>query len=58
MADHFSNEGGKGHNVAESFIAKPSADNDVGYSIDIVARADGSFTVRNGRNGFEKTYRK
>jgi hypothetical protein len=55
---HFSNEGGEGHNVAESLIANPSAEHDTGYSIDVVARPDGSFTVRNARNGFEKTYRK
>src|SRR5215467_3347869 len=55
---HFSNEGGKDHNVAEAFIANPSAENDAGYSIDVTARTDGSFTVRNSRNRFEKTYRK
>jgi competence protein ComEC len=55
---HYSNEGGKDHNVAEKFIANPSADNDRGYSIEIVAHPDGSFTVRNNRNQFEKAYRK
>ncbi|HJZ97595.1 MAG TPA: MBL fold metallo-hydrolase [Candidatus Solibacter sp.] len=55
---HFSNEGGKDHNVAESFIANLSGEKDAGYSIQVVARADGLFTVRNGRNRFEKTYRK
>jgi hypothetical protein len=55
---HFSNEGGKEHNVAENFIANPSAENDGGYSIEVLAHPDGSFTVRNSRNGFEKTYRK
>jgi beta-lactamase superfamily II metal-dependent hydrolase len=55
---HFSDEGGKDHNVPESFIANPSAENDAGYPIEVIARADGSFTVRNGRNRFEKTYRK
>jgi competence protein ComEC len=55
---HYSNEGGKEHNVADQFIANPSVAGDKGYAIEVVARADGSFTVRNGRNGFEKTYRK
>ena len=55
---HFSNEGGKDHNVAESFIANLSEENDAGYSIDVTARPDGSFTVRNDRNRSEKTYRK
>jgi len=55
---HYSNEGGKDHNVAEKFIANPSAEDDKGYSIEVLAHADGSFTVRNNRNQFEKTYRK
>ncbi len=55
---HFSNAGGKEHNVAESFIANPSAENDRGFAIEITAHADGVFTVRNDRNRFEKTYRK
>jgi competence protein ComEC len=55
---HFSDEGGKDHNVAEKFIANPSAENDGGYPIEVLAHPDGSFTVRNDRNGFEKTYRK
>jgi competence protein ComEC len=55
---HFSNEGGKDHNVAEKLIANPSAEKDGGFAIEVLAHPDGSFTVRNGRNGFEKTYRK
>jgi beta-lactamase superfamily II metal-dependent hydrolase len=55
---HFSNVGGKDHNVAESFIANPSAENDRGYAIQVNARPDGTFTVRNDRNSFEKTYTK
>jgi beta-lactamase superfamily II metal-dependent hydrolase len=53
---HFSNEGGKEHNVAEKFIANPSVENDGGYSIEITAHPDASFTVRNTRNQFEKPY--
>lgn len=55
---HFSNEGGKDHNVAEQFIANPSAGKDAGHSIEVTAKADGTFTVRNDRNHFEKTYTK
>ena len=54
---HFSNAGGKEHNVSESFIANPSPDNDQGFAIEITAHSDGVFTVRNDRNHFEKTYR-
>jgi competence protein ComEC len=55
---HFSDEGGHNHNVRESFIANPSAENDGGYAIEVTAHPDGAFTVRNDRNRFEKTYRK
>jgi len=55
---HYSNAGGKEHNVAEKFIANPAAENDAGYAIEILAHADGSFAVRNNRNQFEKTYHK
>ena len=54
---HFSDVGGKDHNVAESFIANGPAGND-GDAIVVTVRPDGAFTVRNDRNGFEKTYRK
>ncbi len=43
---------------AGKFIADPSTENDEGFPIEILAPPDGSFTVRNGRNRFEKTYRK
>jgi len=55
---HFSNEGGKDHNVPEKFIANPSAENDGGFAIEVTAQSDGGFTVCNGRNRFEKAYRK
>jgi beta-lactamase superfamily II metal-dependent hydrolase len=55
---HFSKEGGADHNVVEKFIANPSEKGDQGYSIEISAHSDGSFTVRNSRNGFEKSYTK
>jgi hypothetical protein len=53
---HWSKEGGKDHNVDEKFIANPSAEGDKGYSIEVTARPDGSFTVRNNRNQFAKSY--
>jgi competence protein ComEC len=53
---HFSNEGGKEHNVPETFIAN-LRDSD-GYWIEVSARQDGTFTVRNSRNHYEKTYSK
>jgi hypothetical protein len=55
---HFSNAGGREHNVKEQFIANLSAEDDRGYAIEVTAQADGTFTVRNDRNRFEKTYRK
>jgi beta-lactamase superfamily II metal-dependent hydrolase len=55
---HWSKEGDKDHNVAEKFIANPSAEDDKGYAIEVIAKPDGSFTVRNERNRFEKTYHK
>ena len=53
---HFSNEGGKTHNVAEAFIANPG-EPCRGQWIELTAKKDGTFTVVNGRNGFQKTYR-
>lgn len=56
---HYSNAGGKEHNVAGQFIANlSSADNHGYYAIEVMAHPDGSFTVRNDRNRFEKTYKK
>ena len=54
---HFSNAGGKEHNVPDQFIANPSA-NCQGKWLEVIARADGEFTVINSRNGYQKTYRK
>jgi competence protein ComEC len=55
---HYSNEGGKDHNVAETFIANPSEDKDQGFALEVTAQPDGTITVRNDRNRFEKTYRR
>jgi beta-lactamase superfamily II metal-dependent hydrolase len=54
---HYSNEGGAAHNVPEKYIANTAAE-DGGYAIEVLAQRDGSLTVRNQRNGFEKTYGK
>ncbi len=54
---HYSNEGGKGFNTAEQFIANLSSEEDAGYSIEVSAGMDGTFIVRNDRNRFEKSYR-
>jgi competence protein ComEC len=55
---HYSNAGGKERNTSADFIANPSEDHDKAYAIEVTASAAGSFTVRNDRTGFEKTYRK
>ena len=52
---HFSDNVAKGVNSPESFIAN-FTDTDGGHFIKLSARPDGSFTVRNGRNGFTKEY--
>ncbi len=55
---HFSNAGGKDHNVAESFVANLSGGSDGGYAIEVSAEPEGTFIIRNQRNQFEKTYKK
>ncbi len=52
---HYSLAGGKESNPAEDYIANIDT-NCQGKWIKLSANADGSFTVANGRNGFEKTY--
>jgi competence protein ComEC len=44
-------------NSPESFIANFTGAGDGGNYIKATARSDGSFTVKNGRNGFTKEYR-
>jgi hypothetical protein len=58
LAIAFLQRGGRDHNVAEKFIANPSEKNDQGYWIEVSAHSDGSFTVHNNRNQFEKSYQK
>ncbi|MGH9256534.1 MAG: ComEC/Rec2 family competence protein [Vicinamibacterales bacterium] len=52
---HYSDNVGKEVNSAEQFIANFTAE-DGGHYIKLSARSDGSFSVRNGRNGFTKEY--
>ncbi len=54
---HYSNEGGSKQNTTDSFIANHNEKDD-GKWIEVAALPNGTFTVRNGRSGFEKTYRK
>jgi len=51
---HYAVDGGRDHNVPESFIA--NMDETTSFGIKISANRDGSFTVTNGRNGQSKTY--
>lgn len=60
---HYSLSGGKEHNVAEQFIANPiltpdQESADPGEWIKMSAQNDGTFTVENNRNHFQKTYPK
>lgn len=54
---HYSDNVGKEVNSAEPFIANFTSAGDGGHYIKLTARSDGSFTMRNGRNGFTKEYR-
>ena len=54
---HYSDNVSKEVNSADSFIANFTDAGDGGHYIKLTARSDGSFTMRNGRNGFTKEYR-
>jgi hypothetical protein len=53
---HLATRNDAAHNVAEPFIANMAAEKCQGRWIKITARQDGSFSVVNSRNNFEKTY--
>lgn len=55
---HYSIAGGSAHNSPEEMIANLEGGPDQGHWIKLTAGADGSFTVLNSRNKFEKTYTK
>jgi competence protein ComEC len=52
---HYAMDAGKEHNVAADLIANVDTDRD-GHSIRVVAKASGSFTVINSRNGYSRQY--
>jgi beta-lactamase superfamily II metal-dependent hydrolase len=52
---HYAEAGGKEHNVADSFIA--NVDESTGDYLKLTADGNGSFTVWNQRNKFEKAYK-
>jgi competence protein ComEC len=54
---HYAVEAGKEHNVPEQFIAN-TGDSPDGQSIKATVLPDGTFTVLNSRNGYQKTYKK
>jgi competence protein ComEC len=54
---HFAVAGGKETNAPDMFIANLEESNDLGKYIKLSASADGSFTVYNSRNKYEKVYR-
>jgi beta-lactamase superfamily II metal-dependent hydrolase len=57
---HYAVDGGKDHNVAPDLIANPEgaagAGEDKGNYIHVTAKADGTMTQVNQRNGFKKDY--
>jgi competence protein ComEC len=53
---HYSMEGGKAHNVPDSFIANVD-EHDQGDYLKLTAEGNGSFTVWNSRNKFQKVYK-
>jgi len=54
---HYATESDRDHNVAEENIAN-MRENCEGKYIKVIAQADGSFTVTNGRTGAQKAYAK
>ena len=55
---HYARDSDKNHNVSEKFIANLDETNDAGNYIKVTAEADGTFSILNTRNNFEKTYKK
>jgi len=53
---HFGEKAGAGHNVAESYIANPTAANDAHASIEVAITKQGAMTVTNDRAGFAESY--
>jgi hypothetical protein len=55
---HYAMEGGKAHNVPEAMIGNIYEQGDEGNWLRVSADANGTITVYNGRNKYEKTYTK
>ena len=55
---HYAMEGGKDHNVPEAMVANIYEKEDEGNWLRVSAEANGSISVYNSRNKFEKTYAK
>jgi competence protein ComEC len=55
---HYGMDAGADHNVDDTFIANLGDTNDAGNYIEVTAEKDGTFTVLNSRNNYEKTYAK
>jgi beta-lactamase superfamily II metal-dependent hydrolase len=53
---HYAMDGGKDHNVPDTFIANVD-EHCEGKYLKLTAEPDGSFTVYNSRNKFQKTYK-
>ena len=54
---HYSVAGGSDHNVRDSYIANVDEVGDAGSYLRLSAQQDGSFTVYNSRNKFERSYK-
>ena len=53
---HYAMDGGKDHNVPDPFVANVD-EHDQGDYIKLTAQSDGSFTLYNSRNKFQKIYK-
>ena len=53
---HYAAKNDRKHNTDDRMIANTKEKDCAGDWIRVVAQSDGSFTVRNGRTGFEKSY--
>lgn len=54
---HYAGKNDRQHNVNAEYIANLKGKDCAGDWIRVVAQEDGSFTVRNGRTGFEQAYK-
>jgi len=54
---HYAVEGGKEHNVPDPFIANVDEHDQQGDYLKLTVESDGSFTVFNQRNKFQKAYK-